>query len=172
MELCNSVELNMNPCLGCRSTLILWVKFVKAPNFVPDVKVVRFMPIVIDWRTLLVYQQRTKSIITIEANLRTYLSFLTISLKSLMFTLAYFYEIKMSFYKSASKTQSHIQSTAKYIFLTSTQFWKGNFPWDILVGFLHIVSCSLWQIPSTAMRREGRGGRRPAGLSFMRRISS
>ena len=31
--------------------------------------------------------------------------------------LAYFYEIKMSFYKSASKTQSHIQSTAQYIFL-------------------------------------------------------
>ena len=109
----------MNPhCLGL--TLILWVKFVKAPNFVPDVKVVRFMPIVIDWRTLLVYQQRTKSIITIKANLRTYLSFLTISLKSLMFTLAYFYEIKMSFYKSASKTQSHIQSTAQHIFLTDT----------------------------------------------------
>ena len=29
---------------------------------------------------------------------------------------AYFYEIQMPFYKSASKTRSHIQSTAKYIF--------------------------------------------------------
>ena len=33
---------------------------------------------------------------------------------------AYFYEIQMPFPESASKTLSHIQSTAKYIFLRAT----------------------------------------------------
>ena len=37
-----------------------------------------------------------------------------------MLTLAYFYEIQMPFLKSASKPQSHIQCTAKHIFLRAT----------------------------------------------------
>ena len=44
------------------------------------------------------------------------LSSLTISLRSLLLMLAYFNETRKPFPKSTSKTRSHIQSTAKYIF--------------------------------------------------------
>jgi len=47
---------------------------------------------------------------------------MTISLKSPLFKLVNFYEIQMSFPKSASKTLSHIQSTSKYIFLQAPYF--------------------------------------------------
>ena len=39
-----------------------------------------------------------------------------------MLSLAYFYEIQMPFLESASKTVSHIQSTAKHIFLRRTPY--------------------------------------------------
>ena len=51
-----------------------------------------------------------------EANVCTYLSPLTISLKSPFSKLVYFDEIRKPFPKSVSKTLTHIQSTAKYIF--------------------------------------------------------
>ena len=47
---------------------------------------------------------------------------MTLSFKSPFYMLAYFYEIQMSFPESASKTVSHIQSTAKYIFLRRTPY--------------------------------------------------
>ena len=81
----------------------------------------RFMPVAIDRTTLLFYRQRTKLIIRTEANLCTYLSTLTICLKSPLLTLAYFYEIQMPYPESASKTLLNIQSTVKYII---------ELPWD------------------------------------------
>ena len=52
------------------------------------------------------------------------LSCLTIFLKSPLFMLSYFYEKQIPYSKSASKTWSHIQSTAKYIFLRGLTFWR------------------------------------------------
>ena len=54
-------------------------KIVKVHDFVPDLKVDRYMPVTIDYATLLFYQQSTKLIAKTEANLRTNLSSLTIS---------------------------------------------------------------------------------------------
>lgn len=82
----------------------------------PDLKVGRFMPVAINHTTLFFCRQRTKLLARTEAKFRTYLSSVKISLKSPLFTLPYFYEIKMPPAKSVSKTLSHIQSTVKYIF--------------------------------------------------------
>ena len=90
----------------------------------PDLKVERFMPVVIERTTHLVYQQFTKSIIRTEDNLRTYLSSLIIYFKSALFMIAYFYKLQIPFTKSASKILSHIQSTAQHIFLQAPYFWE------------------------------------------------
>ena len=95
-------------------------KDVKVHDFMPDLKVGRFgrfMSVVI-FRTKLLFLL-TMYEITQEQKAKhgTHFSSLTISSKSLLFTLADFNEIQMPFSKSASKTLSPIQSTAKYIFL-------------------------------------------------------
>ena len=54
--------------------------------------------------------------------------------------LAYFYEIWIPIIKSASKTSTHIQSTAKYIFLRASQLkinLEGN------ETFLKVSACKL-----------------------------
>ena len=88
-------------------------------DFMPDLKVDRFMPIIIEHTALIFYRRRTTLFIRTKANLWTYLSSLTISLKSPFFTFAYFIEIQMPFLESAFKVLSHIQSTLKNIFLRS-----------------------------------------------------
>ena len=52
-------------------------RVVEVHDFMPDVKVGQFIPIVIDRITLLIYCQRMKSLVRTEANLCTYLSSLT-----------------------------------------------------------------------------------------------
>ena len=81
----------------------------KVHDFVPDLKVDRFMP--------LICRQRIKLLVRTEAKLLTYFSYLTISLKLPLFTLAYFSEIQLPFSKSATKTLKHMQSTSNNIFL-------------------------------------------------------
>ena len=78
-----------------------------------------------------------KLFIRTEANLRTDLSSLTISLKSPFRMLNFFYETPIPFPESASKTLSHIQSTAKYIFLRAPYnffYYFGSFlvKWNFL----------------------------------------
>ena len=89
---------------------------IEAHDFMPDLKVGRFMPVVVDNTTLLFCRRRMKLLVTTEANLRTNLSSLTISFKSPLFTLLCFYKLQLPFPRSASKNQSHIQSTVRYIF--------------------------------------------------------
>ena len=75
------------------------------------------MPVVVDDRMT---QQRTKSLIRTEAKLGTiYLLWQFLQCRPRLM-LAYFYEIQMTFPETASKTLSHIQSTAKYILLRET----------------------------------------------------
>ena len=112
---------------GLQFVFYLVSKAVQVHAFMLDLKVGRFMPVVVDNTTLLFCRRRMKLLVTTEANLRTNLSSLRISLKSPLFTLAYFYEIQMSFSESASKILLHIQGTAKYIlYQTSSKTKKSN----------------------------------------------
>ena len=101
---------------GLQVVVDLVSKLLKARDFMPDLKVGRYVPVAMNNKTHMLDQWRLKLLVRIEANLSMYLSSLTISLKLPMLTLAYFYEIQMSFTKLASKTLSNIQSTAKYIY--------------------------------------------------------
>ena len=144
MEQCPSVRFEPSMSGSLFDTYLV-KKIVQVHDFVPDLQVGRVMPVVNGYTTLLLCRQRMKSLITVrkvgrfvpvviselflfyrqkmksfvitEANLRTNLSSLLISFESLLLTLTYFYEIQMTFPESASTTFSHIQSTAKYIFL-------------------------------------------------------
>ena len=89
MEYCRSVgfEPSMD---GLQFVFYLVSKAVQVHAFMPDLKVGRFMPVVGDNTTLLFCRRRMKLLVTTEANLRTNLSSLTISLKSPLITLAYF----------------------------------------------------------------------------------
>ena len=68
----------------------LFSKIGKVHDFMPDLKVDRYMPVTIDYATLPFYLQRTKLLVRTEANLQTNLSSLTISLRSPLIMLAYF----------------------------------------------------------------------------------
>ena len=102
------------PVVNGYTTLLLCRQRMK--SLITVRKVGRFVPVVIS-DLFLFYRQIMKSFVITEANLRTNLSSLLISLESLLLTLAYFYEIQMTFPESASITLSYIQSTAKNIFL-------------------------------------------------------
>ena len=73
---------NLNAWVAVDAYLVS--KVFKVLDFMPDLKVGQFMPVVIDLTTLLFHRQRLKSLFGIEANLHTYSSSLTISLKSPM----------------------------------------------------------------------------------------
>ena len=128
-------------CQRCSLMLNKWAKVVKVHDFMPNLKVGRFMPVVVDNTTLLFCRRRI--LVTTEANLRTNLSSLTISFKSPLFTLLCFYKIQLPFPRSASKIQSHIQSTVNYIF--------EQLPYFSGISSLGLVAPEVFGIPANTL---------------------
>ena len=128
---------------GLQFVFYLVSKAVQVHAFMPDLKVGRLMPVVVDNTTLLLCRRRMKLLVTTEANLRTNLSSLTISFKSPLFTLLCFYKIQLPFPRSASKIQSHIQSTVNYIF--------EQLPYFSGISSLGLVAPEVFGIPANTL---------------------
>ena len=65
---------------GLQFDAYLVSKVVKALDFMPDLKVARLMPVVIDHTSLRFYQQSMKLLVSTEAYIGQYLSSLTVSI--------------------------------------------------------------------------------------------